>query len=180
MKNANFDVVFNNEISKDSIEKSVDENGADSIEFLFSANLGVELRPLSKIISGGEMSRFMLALKSLQNKSSNKTCIFDEIDTGIGGEIGNVIGQKICEISKNSQVICITHLAQIACFGDNNLKIEKYDENGKTITSVTPLDSENRIKEMARMLGNSSSENTLKLANEMIEESFNFKKFVSN
>ena len=179
MKNANFDVVFNNEISKDSIEKIVDENGADSIEFLFSANLGVELRPLSKIISGGEMSRFMLALKSLQNKSSNKTCIFDEIDTGIGGEIGNAIGQKICEISKNSQVICITHLAQIACFGDNNLKIEKYDENGKTITSVTPLDSENRTKEIARMLGNSSSESTLKLANEMLEEAQNFKKFVS-
>ena len=180
MKNANFDVVFNNEISKDSIEKIVDENGADSIEFLFSANLGVELRPLSKIISGGEMSRFMLALKSLQNKSLNKTCIFDEIDTGIGGEIGNVIGQKICEISKNSQVICITHLAQIACFGDNNLKIEKYDENDKTITSVTPLDSINKTKEIARMLGNSTSENTLKLANEMIDEAQNFKKFVSN
>lgn len=180
MKNANFDVVFNNEICKDSIEKIVDENGADNIEFLFSANLGVELRPLSKIISGGEMSRFMLALKSLQNKSSDKTCIFDEIDTGIGGEIGNVIGQKICEISKNSQVICITHLAQIACFGDNNLKIEKYDENDKTITSVTPLDSINKTKEIARMLGNSTSENTLKLANEMIDEAQNFKKFVSN
>lgn len=174
MKNANFDVIFKNEINMENIEKIATSTGADDIEFLFSANLGVELRPLSKIISGGEMSRFMLALKSLQNNNSNKTCIFDEIDTGIGGEIGVIIGQKICEISRNSQVICITHLAQIASFGDNNLKIEKYDEGNSTITSVTPLSNEDKIKEIARMIG-SSSQVSLNLANVMIDEAHAFK-----
>lgn len=169
MKNANFDVKFNNDLDISTIEKNVTKDGADSIEFLFSANLGVELRPLSKIISGGEMSRFMLAMKSLQNEGSQKTCIFDEIDTGIGGEIGVVIGEKICEISKNSQVICITHLASIASFGDYNFKIEKFDENNITVTQVTMLDNEKKITEIARMLGNSLSEGSLSLAKDMIE-----------
>ena len=174
MKNANFDVIFKNDINLDNIEKIVSPTGADDIEFMFSANLGVELRPLSKIISGGEMSRFMLALKSLQNNNSNKTCIFDEIDTGIGGEIGVIIGQKICEISRNSQVICITHLAQIAVFGDNNLKITKYDEGNSTITSVTPLNNETKINEIARMIG-SSSQVSMNLANVMIDEARAYK-----
>ena len=174
MKNANFDVVFHNDINLDNIESIVTSNGADEIEFVFSANLGVELRPLSKIISGGEMSRFMLALKSLQNNNSNKTCIFDEIDTGIGGEVGVVIGQKICDISRNSQVICITHLAQIAVFGDNNQKIEKYDENNSTITTVTPLNLETKVKEIARMIG-STSDVSINLANVMIEEALAYK-----
>ena len=99
--------------------------GADSIEFMFSANLGVELKPLTKIISGGEMSRFMLAFKSLQNSNIYKTCIFDEIDTGIGGEIGVIIGKKIAKIASLNQVICITHLSQIASFGDSNFLIKK-------------------------------------------------------
>lgn len=177
MKNANFDVVFLNDINLENIEKSVTENGADSIEFLFSANLGVELRPLSKIISGGEMSRFMLALKSLQNNNSGKTCIFDEIDTGIGGEIGVIIGEKICEISKNCQVICITHLAQIASFGDNNLKIEKFDSDNVTITQVSQLDENGKLIEIARMLGSATSNSSLQLAQSMIENSLNFKNF---
>lgn len=176
MKNANFGVIFLNEITLDNIEKIVNGNGADNIEFLFSANLGVELRPLSKIISGGEMSRFMLALKSLQNNNSHKTCIFDEIDTGIGGEIGVVIGETICEISANCQVICITHLAQIAAFGDNNLKIEKFDKDNVTITQVTPLDENAKVIEIARMLGSATSNSSLQLANSMIENSMQFKK----
>lgn len=179
MKNANFDVSFLNEIIKENIEKIVNSNGADSIEFLFSANLGVELRSLNKIISGGEMSRFMLALKSLQNKSTQKTCIFDEIDTGIGGEIGIAIGQKICEISRNSQVICITHLAQIASFGDKNFKIEKYDSDNITVTNVNVLDKQSKILEISRMLGNSSSESSQKLATNMIEEADLFKTKIS-
>ncbi len=179
MKNANFDVDFKNEISLEDIERMVNANGADEVEFLFSANLGVELRPLSKIISGGEMSRFMLALKSLQNNNSNKVCIFDEIDTGIGGEVGVVIGQKICEIARNCQVICITHLAQIASFGDNNLKIEKFDENNVTVTRVSQLNQSERIVEIARMLGSASSENSITLASSMIDESNAYKNKIS-
>ena len=175
MKNAQVDVEFKNEINKDNIEKIVNSDGADSIEYLFSANLGFEPRPLSKIISGGEMSRFMLAMKSIASSKSSKTCIFDEIDTGIGGEIGNAIGEKICEISRNCQVICITHLAQIACFGDNNYKIAKFDENDNTITTVTLLDDKAKVIEIARMLGNSQSESSLKLSQDMLDSARVFK-----
>ena len=175
MPNANFDVLFLNTFDISNIESVVTDSGADKVEFLFSANLGVELRSLSKIISGGEMSRFMLGFKSLQNIHTNKTCIFDEIDTGIGGEVGNVIGEKICDISKSLQVICITHLAQIACFGDANYKIEKYDENNKTITRVTLLDDNMKVTEIARMLGSATNETSLKYAQEYIIRAQNYK-----
>jgi len=179
MKNANFDVVFTNQFSLDNIESKVNQNGADAVEFMFSANLGVELRSLNKIISGGEMSRFMLAFKTLQNSNQMKTCIFDEIDTGIGGEVGVVIGQKICQISQNLQVVCITHLAQIASFGDSNYKIEKYDEDDKTVTQVKLLNSDEKIIEIARMLGNSSNSTSINHAREIIDESSSYKKFIS-
>ena len=175
MSNANFDVVFLNEFNIDNIESLVTNSGADKIEFMFSANLGYELRPLSKIISGGEMSRFMLGFKSLQNLHSNKTCIFDEIDTGIGGEIGNVIGKKICDISRTLQVICITHLAQIACFGDTNYKIEKFDEDGITKTSVCVLNDKDKVNEIARMLGNSTNITSIHHSQEIINEANSYK-----
>lgn len=174
MKNATFDIAFENEILRDDIESLVNADGADRVEFLFSANLGVEPRSLTKIISGGEMSRFMLAFKSLQSTGNNKTCIFDEIDTGIGGEIGGVVGQKICEISRTNQVICITHLAQIAVFGDNNYKIEKYEDDSSTITQVKLLDSEEKVKEIARMIG-SSGDTAITHAKEIIAEANRYK-----
>ncbi len=180
MKNANFEVVFNNEINIDNIESIVDCNGADNLEFLFSANLGVEPRPLTKIISGGEMSRFMLAFKSLQNNDQEKTCIFDEIDAGIGGEIGGVVGKKICEISRTNQVICITHLAQIASFGDTNFKIEKYDEGNNTITSVKKLNEEDKILEISRMLSGSINETSISHSKEIIDSSNGYKSYLKN
>ncbi|MBE5757369.1 MAG: DNA repair protein RecN [Clostridiales bacterium] len=176
MKNANFEIVFTNEFSRENIEKVVSESGADEIEFMFSANLGVEVRPLTKIISGGEMSRFMLGFKCLQNSSLNKTCIFDEIDTGIGGEVGVVIGKKICKISKNNQVICITHLSQIASFGDTNFLIQKYEEDGKTITNVKMLDENSKVQELARMIGNSSMQSSISFAENIIMEANEYKK----
>lgn len=179
MKNANFDVVFTNDYSLENIESKVTLNGADTVEFMFSANLGVELRSLNKIISGGEMSRFMLAFKTLQNSNQSKTCIFDEIDAGIGGEIGVIIGQKICQISTNLQVICITHLAQIASFGDSNYKIEKFDEDNKTLTQVKLLNFDEKVIEIARMLGNASNTISINHAKEIIEESLSYKKFIS-
>ncbi|MGN0960875.1 MAG: DNA repair protein RecN [Christensenellales bacterium] len=180
MKNADFAINFLNDITLNNIESIVGENGADKIEFLFSANLGVEPRPLDKIISGGEMSRFMLSFKSLQNSNSKKTCIFDEIDTGIGGEIGVEIGKKIVNISKNTQVICITHLAQIASFGDNNYLIEKSENENFTITSVKHLNNDEKIIEIARMLGNSSNESSIKLSKEMIDNANGYKNFLSS
>lgn len=179
MKNAQFDVHFKNEINLDNIEQLANENGADDIEFLFSANLGVEPRPLDKIISGGEMSRFMLAFKTLQNANRKKTCIFDEIDTGIGGEIGTEIGKKICKISRNTQVICITHLAQIASFGDVNFLIEKTEDESTTITSVRQLGLDLKVREIARMLGNSTSETSIKLAQDLIGSASGYKSYLN-
>ncbi len=178
MKNANFEVVFNNEINTTNIESIVSNNGADDLEFLFTANLGVEPRPLTKIISGGEMSRFMLAFKSLQNNSLEKTCIFDEIDAGIGGEIGGVVGKKICEISRTNQVICITHLAQIASFGDTNFKIEKYDEGNNTITSVKRLSEDDKVLEISRMLSGSTNSTSIEHAKEIIDNSNGYKVYI--
>jgi len=179
MKNATFDVSFKNNISLDIIEDIVDENGADRLEFLFSANLGVEPRPLDKIISGGEMSRFMLAFKTLQNSDSHKTCIFDEIDTGIGGEIGVVVGKKICQISRMSQVICITHLAQIASFGDSNFKIEKFENENTTITSVKQLNENEKVVEISRMLGGGYNETSIQHANEILQQANEYKEFIA-
>lgn len=177
MKNANVDIAFTNDFDENNIEQAVNDNGADSIEFLFSANLGVEPRPISKIISGGEMSRFMLAFKTLTN-NSKKTCIFDEIDTGIGGEVGGIVGKKICEISKSSQVICITHLAQIASYGDSNYLIKKYDINDTTVTEVNLLDKDSKIIEIARMLGNSSKSTSIEHAKEIINEGLEYKEYL--
>lgn len=175
MKNASFDISFSDDIFREKIESLVNSDGADSIEFLFSANLGVEPRPLTKIISGGEMSRFMLAFKSLQTSGFNKTCIFDEIDTGIGGEIGTIVGQKICKISRTNQIICITHLAQIASFGDHNFKIEKYEDDNSTITKVDKLNNEEKVHEIARMIGDGSNESAISHAKEMIARANGFK-----
>ena len=180
MKSATFDIVFTNQFDLKNIESVVTPNGADNIEFMFSANLGVEVRSLSKIISGGEMSRFMLAFKSLQNSNIKKTCIFDEIDTGIGGEIGVTIGKKIVKISLFNQVICITHLSQIASFGDSNFLIEKYEDNEKTITSVKQLNEDEKVIEISRMLGSSNNETSIAHAKEIISDAIEYKKFICN
>lgn len=174
MKNASFDINFNIEPTPEQVESAVNENGFDEVEFLFSANLGVEPRPLTKIISGGELSRFMLAFKSLQT-GAKKTCIFDEIDTGIGGEIGVIVGQKICDISKTNQVICITHLPQIASYGDSNFRIEKSENEISTITSVKSLNSDEKIMEIARMLGDTSGNTALAHAKEIVAKSNAYK-----
>jgi len=179
MKNATFEISYLNDIEESNIESIVTSDGADKIEFLFSANLGVQPKPLTKIISGGEMSRFMLAFKALTN-NSKKTCIFDEIDSGIGGEVGVIVGKKICEISRKSQVICITHLAQIASFGDQNYKIIKYEDDNSTITKVNKLDAEEKVFEIARMLGNSNNDTAYKHAKTVIEECMEYKRYLNN
>lgn len=154
IKNAKFEIKFNNDYLLSNIENKVTSSGADNIEFLFSANPGVEVRPLSKIISGGELSRFMLAFKCvIQENSGIKTLVFDEIDAGIGGRIGLEVGKKIATISKFNQVVCITHLAQIAVFADSNFKIEKTTGNDYTTSSTVLLNENGKIKEIARMLG---------------------------
>ena len=172
MKNSKFVIDFNAAPEIDKLESSVNQTGYDNVEFLFSANLGQDLKPLNKVLSGGEMSRFMLAFKGVVSSvDNNKTYIFDEIDTGIGGSIGSVVGKKIAKISKNNQVICITHLAQIACFADNNFKIYKSDIDNKTVANVNLLSSDEVVSEVTRMIGTLDNFEFAKLhASELIKE----------
>jgi DNA repair protein RecN (Recombination protein N) len=129
-------------------------NGMDSVEFLISANKGEEPKPISKIASGGELSRIMLALKSvIADKDSIPTMIFDEIDTGVSGKAAQKIGIKLHEIGRLRQVICVTHLSQIAVMADNHLLIEKQVVEDRTETHVIQLDQDGRVSEIARIMG---------------------------
>ncbi len=130
------------------------ENGADSIEFLISANAGELPKPLAKIASGGELSRIMLAIKNVLADADNvDTMIFDEIDTGVSGRAAQKIALKLHQVSNGRQVICVTHLAQIAAQGDVHLHISKSVRDGKTYTKIKPLLSDDRIHEIARIMG---------------------------
>lgn len=130
----------------------VREEGIDLVEFLLSTNPGEELKPLRKIASGGEISRIMLALKGIL-KDPIPTLIFDEVDVGIGGKMADVIGRRLKDLSKTKQVICITHLPQIAVQGKIHFQVLKKRRDGRTITEIVPLEGEERKREIARMLG---------------------------
>ncbi len=147
------------------------ENGLDEVEFLFSANAGQEEKPLSKIASGGELSRVMLAIRCvLAGNTDEGTMIFDEIDTGVSGRAAHKIAAKLREVSLGKQVICVTHLAQIAAFADNHLLIEKQTNEEETVTKIKKLDSDNRIRELARIIGGDViTPSTLKSAQELID-----------
>lgn len=150
MENAQFDVMF----KEGEFEELLSKNGLDEVEFMFSANLGEPLMPLIKVISGGEMSRFMLGLKSITAElDSISTLVFDEIDTGISGKIAHVVAEKFIKISKTKQLIIITHLPQIAATGDNNLLISKSAVDGHTETKIKSLNSEEKILELVRLSG---------------------------
>jgi DNA repair protein RecN (Recombination protein N) len=128
--------------------------GMDTVTFLISANKGEIPKPISKIASGGELSRIMLALKSvIADRDSIPTLIFDEIDTGVSGRAAQKIGIKLREISRSRQVLCVTHLSQIAVMADTQFMIEKHDENDRTVTQVHLLDFEGRVQEIARIMG---------------------------
>lgn len=144
--------------------------GIDDIEFLISANPGQPLQPLAKIASGGELSRVMLSLKTILASSDTVgTMIFDEIDTGIGGEVAVSIGHHLKELAENRQVLCITHLASIAVFADNQIKIKKGVEGGTTQTTICPISDDARVAEIARMLaGDAASSESLEHARAML------------
>ena len=146
------------------------ENGVDSVEFLISANVGEPPKPIAKIASGGELSRIMLALKNvLSDKDEISTMIFDEVDTGVSGRAATKVAQKLKQVSDGKQVICVTHLAQLAVLADNHYLIEKSAKDGKTYTNVTPLDFEGRKYEVARITGGGEiTETQLKNAEEML------------
>jgi DNA repair protein RecN (Recombination protein N) len=146
--------------------------GIDAPEFFISPNPGEELKPLSRIASGGELSRIMLALRGiLARKISAPVLIFDEVDAGIGGAIAEVVGRKLQDLSVKNQVLCVTHLAQIARFADHHFQVSKHSEKGRTVTRIRPLNREERVEELARMLGGVKiTDKTRAVAREMLEE----------
>ncbi len=144
----NVKIVFRHEKGK------LTANGMDSMELMISVNPGEPPKPIAKIASGGELSRIMLAVKNvIAEKEDTPTMIFDEIDTGVSGRAAQKIGVKLRQVSKTRQVICVTHLSQIAVMADSHLLIEKNSSKDSTFTSVTRLDREQRVKEIARILG---------------------------
>lgn len=146
------------------------ENGADEVEFLISPNLGEAPKPMAKIASGGELSRIMLAIKNvLSDKDGTETLIFDEIDAGVSGRAASKLGKKLAAVSDGRQVICVTHLAQIAAQADHHFEISKASHGGKTYTSVTPLDFNGRKRELARIIGGEEiTQAQLDMAEEML------------
>lgn len=146
-------------------------DGCDNVEFMISANPGESLKPLAKIASGGEMSRIMLAIKSVLSDSDKvETMIFDEIDTGVSGRAAQKIAEKMGMLAKKRQTLCITHLAQIAAMADRHYIIEKNSDEGSTRTTVRPIEGEERIQELARIIGGVIvTELTLSAAREMLD-----------
>ena len=151
-------------------EEGFTENGTDKVEFLFSPNMGEQLKPLSKIASGGEMSRVMLAIKTiLADIDAIPTLVFDEIDTGVSGKAASKLGEKLRTVAKNHQVICITHHAQIASQANTHFLIEKEEKSGRTLTLVKQLEGSDRENEIIRLLsGEHATEAAKKLARELL------------
>ncbi len=178
MQGSKFEVVFSDKPEESDFTGKVDSTGFDECEFFLSPNAGQPLMPLAKIISGGEMSRFMLSIKLITGDLGDiDTMIFDEIDTGISGAVGLGVAKKLCKLSRNRQVLCVTHLPQIAAMADSHFFIEKHDVNGETVTSVTPLDRKGKIGEIARLSGTKGvSATSDRNAEEMKDWSDEFKK----
>lgn len=153
----------------DGTRIAFDQNGFDRVEFLVAPNPGEGLKPLAKIASGGETSRLMLGLKNVMaNADEVPALIFDEIDQGIGGRVGMVVGQKLWNLSRSHQVFCVTHLPQLAVFGDQHYQVQKLVDKGRTLTRVEQLEGEPRLLELSQMLGE-VGEGTLRSAHELLQ-----------
>jgi len=152
-------------------ETGLSANGADSVAFYMSANAGEALKPLSKVASGGELARIMLAMKNvLAERDDIGTLIFDEVDTGVSGRAAQRVAEKLRSVAANKQVLCVTHLPQLAALAQTHLLITKEERSGRTYTTVTPLDIEGRKMELARIIGGTNiTETTLKSAEEMLQ-----------
>jgi DNA repair protein RecN (Recombination protein N) len=153
----------------DGTRLAFDQNGIDQVEFLVAPNPGEGLKPLAKIASGGETSRLMLGLKNVMARADEvPSLIFDEIDQGIGGRVGMTVGHKLWNLSRSHQVFCVTHLPQLAVFGDQHYQVQKLVDKGRTLTRVEPLEGESRLLELSQMLGE-VGEGTLRSAHELLQ-----------
>lgn len=173
MKNARFQVNFALTPDADGLELdgqrvAFDATGADKVEFLIETNPGEGLKPLVKIASGGETSRLMLALKHVLAEADQiPTLVFDEIDQGIGGRVGVIVGQMLWQLGRKHQVMCVTHLPQLAAYGDQHLRVSKHEADGRTLTHVLALDANGREQELAGMIG-AVSAGTLQSARDLM------------
>ena len=175
MKNARIEVEMINTGEGEQIKFT--KKGIDSVRFLLSANKGEGYKPLSKIASGGELSRIMLAIKNVLSKNELvETMIFDEVDTGVSGRAANKVGEKLWNIAREKQVLCITHLPQIAVFADSHYMVEKETDDNVTLTHTVKLNEEGRIKEIARLTGGRDiTGTTMESAKEMLSLADKFK-----
>ena len=175
MPHASFFVNFKKDA--DNAAEFFGPKGSDEVEFYLTANKGEESRSLNKVASGGELSRIILALKNVLSRTGSvSSIIFDEVDNGIGGAVAEIVGRKLKEVSANHQVVCITHLPQIACFGDKHMYVSKKVVKGRTVTSLEELDSEQKIEEISRMLGGVNvTQKTREHAREMLNGSKSYK-----
>ena len=176
MESARFEIRISDKFQfvddSDDKLKLVGHNGLDRVEFYFSANPGEEVKPLSRVASGGEASRLMLVLKTVANAMEfPRTIVFDEIDTGIGGRVSEAVGVKLKRLSETNQVLCVTHQAQIARFADNHLVVEKEIGKSTTKVNVARLDKNRRVEEIARMLtGGEITDSARKHARELLRK----------
>ena len=146
----------------DFAEKPLDSNGMDTVRFLMSANVGEELRPIHKIASGGELARIMLAMKNVLSEQDHVgTMVFDEVDTGVSGRAAQKVAEKMARISRRKQVLCVTHLPQLAAMADTHFSVEKGERGGRTYTEVRRLDRDQRRRELARLTGGSHVSQTM-------------------
>ena len=161
----------------DFAEKPLDSDGMDTVRFLMSANVGEELRPIHKIASGGELARIMLAMKNVLSEQDHVgTMVFDEVDTGVSGRAAQKVAEKMARISRRKQVLCVTHLPQLAAMADTHFSVEKGERNGRTYTEVRRLDREQRRQELARLTGGSHvSQTMLDGAEELLTEAEKFR-----
>ncbi len=170
MPNAKMDIEFS------KAQEEYTYSGADRVEFLFSSNLGFELKPLNKVVSGGEMSRVMLAYKIVVSSvDSISTILFDEIDSGLSGAVASIVAEYMARLSGNKQIIAISHLPQICAMADSNIKVEKQSNRVTTNTKAITLDEEKQYQEIARLMGVAQNENGLNVAKELKQSCNNYK-----
>lgn len=180
LENAKFDVEFN-ELT-DDLSEDIHDNGLDKVNFLLSTNLGEPLKRLDKVASGGELSRIMLILKKIFVKHQGiSTVIFDEIDTGVSGRVAQAIAEKMYDVSKNSQTLCITHLPQVAAMSDYHLLIKKSETKNRTTTSINELSIDSKIIELSEMMtGTQMTDSAKEHSKSLIELSNNYKEASKN
>ena len=171
-------VRFQTEFAPKAGEWGMDETGCDEVQFLMSANVGEALKPIQKVASGGELARIMLALKNvLAEDDGIGSLVFDEVDTGVSGRAAQKVAEKMAQVARHKQVLCVTHLPQIAAMADTHFSVEKGERQGRTYTQVARMDRERRILELARLIGAAAvTPALLKSAGELLDQAEQHKK----